>query len=133
MVDRAARGTTVVMDRWVTRRAVDAAFPRPRAASAARRPGSCVEAPDGTRSAWWNGDPLAPDNAVVYAGRGCNGEPLFTSTFVYADDAAHAARLAFLLGGTTGPDSLGATGSTGEDADHLWFCAMPVGRHERRA
>ena len=104
--------------------------PRPRAATS---PGSRVVSPDGSRSAWWDGRPVAPENALVFPGEHCTGEPLFRATFVLADDPEHAARLAFQLGGTVEPASLGAGGSTGPDADRLYYCAMPVGRHERRS
>lgn len=95
-------------------------------ACAQHRTGSVVTSPDRDRSAWWNGTAGTLDNATVFAGVDCSGALLFTATLVHATTAEEAAAAAQRVGLQAAPQSLGATGSTGVAADHLWYCGPPA-------
>jgi hypothetical protein len=91
-----------------------------------------IVSPDGTRSAIWDGT-VDPGNTLVFRGPRCEGTPLFACTLVYAGSPELAALAAAYMGMAAAKESLGAGGSTGPRAQHLYFCkpARPAPAHGR--
>lgn len=88
--------------------------------------GAVVVSPDRHRSAWWDGSSDRHGNTAVFAGPDCSGDPLFFATLVHAASPAEATQLAAQLGGHAHQRSLGDQGSTGPQADRLYYCDAPA-------